>query len=242
MVHLLGTIISCRLSDVMLDQLKINFSAQQCFSYFPHHKVVPGDVPSHRIYPNQRVCIIIVGRRERLLNADPETEKVEMHAHMPFCRIVAAVMCNMPSKYISKSCSLVWCFFSIKITPLMLARSCSLSFASRLKLQRQWNIWFGFFLFFLSNRNLPLCISKTATPMGWYISIFAQVCLWEMISLNSFIRNLGSKYRPCHICWLPERKKGFFISRLKIKSCFAVKGDYSTSLSSQALTCKQVRQ
>lgn len=229
MVHLLGTITSCRLSDVMLDQLKINFSAQQCFSYFPHHKVVPGDVPSHRIYPNQRVCIIIVGRRERLLNAHPETEKVEMHAHMPFCRIVAAVMCNMPSKYISRSCSLVWCFFSIKITPLMLARSCSLSFASRLKLQRQWNIWFGFFLLFFCQTET--CLSASLKQQHRWVDIFpffAQVCLWEMISLNSFIRTLGSKYKPCHICWLPERKKGFFISRLKIKSCFAVKGDYST--------------
>lgn len=62
---------------------------------------------------------------------------------LAFCRNVAALACIVPSKYISKSCFTgMMLFFNTKITAAVPARVFRLSFASRLKLEQQWNIGF----------------------------------------------------------------------------------------------------
>lgn len=149
---------------------------------------------SHLVTPTNRVSIIITRRDKREViecwSRNSKGANEGSHSFLRNCG--SAVMCNRQSKYVRKRCSLVWCVFSIKITPLMLARSCSLSLASRLKLLHQWNIWFGFsfcFLFFFNQTEtcVSASLSKRAAPMGCSIFIFAQVCLekWYVQTCSS---------------------------------------------------------
>lgn len=172
--------------------------------------MVLGDVPFRPSYPIQPGFYnYYKTRQERLLNVDQGTLKVQMKAHMPVCTTVVAVMCSRQSEYVWKRCSLVWCFFSVKITPLMLARSCSLSLASRLKLLHQWNIWFGFSFCFIFIKQKLVSLYLCLKEQRQWVAAFSFL-LKCVLRNDTFKRVHPSEHKLYHLFWSQEQMRSFY--------------------------------
>lgn len=90
-------------------------------------------------------------RRRRLLVSTADKNNV---VHMPFAGMWHRLRVSCHPNIFQRVVSLAWCFFNTKITAAVPARTFRLSFASRLKLEQQWNSGF-------------ICSIKQKCPFIW---------------------------------------------------------------------------